>query len=166
MILRHTVKCVLCLSVRCFGPNISTKQSPRAAEHSLSHIPHLLCNPQAHYPALFRIWSQLNPVLVFPTYAVNIHLLLSSHLRVGFPSGLYPPGFATLTPCVSVLPHTCRMPCPPNSSWLHNPSNIGWAVQTVQLSWCPLHQFSHPLNSTCQLRCDLLLSFSLYLFML
>ena len=57
-------------------------------------------------------------------------LLLSSHLRLGLPSGRFPhqtPVYA------SPLPHTRYMPRPYNSSRFYHPNNIGWGVQIIQL---------------------------------
>jgi hypothetical protein len=35
-------------------------------------------------------------------------LILSTHLHLGLPSGLFPSGFPT---CIHLLPHSCYMPC-------------------------------------------------------
>ena len=51
-------------------------------------------------------------------------LILSSLLRVGLPSGLFPSGFPTQT-LYTPSHHTCYMPRPSHSSRLHHSNNIG-----------------------------------------
>jgi hypothetical protein len=56
-------------------------------------------------------------------------LILSSHLRSGLQSGLFPSGFHTKTLFAPLLsPHTCYMPCPSHSSRFNQPNNIGWGA--------------------------------------
>jgi hypothetical protein len=61
-------------------------------------------------------------------------LILSSHLHLGLPIGLFPSGLPTktlYTPLPS--PHTRYMPRPSHSSWFYYPQHIGWGVQIIQL---------------------------------
>ena len=52
-------------------------------------------------------------------------LILSSHLRLGLPSGLFPIGFPHQNPVnASSPPHTCYMPSPFHSSRFAQPNNI------------------------------------------
>ena len=52
-------------------------------------------------------------------------LILSTHLCLGLPSGLFPSGFPTKTIRHPLLPHTRHMPSPSHSSRFYHPHNIG-----------------------------------------
>jgi len=61
-------------------------------------------------------------------------LILSSHLHLGLPSGLFPSDFPTITlyrPLISPIKY--YMPCPSYSSQCYHPNNTGWAVQIIKL---------------------------------
>ena len=78
-------------------------------------------------------------------------LILSSHLSLGLPSGLFPSGFPTKTPYAPLLypPHTCYIPRPSHSSWFYHPNNIWWAVQITKLlimQFSPLPCYLVPLR--------------------
>jgi hypothetical protein len=66
-------------------------------------------------------------------------MLLSTHLRLGLPSGLFPSGFPTNILCSP--PHSCYMPCPSHPPWLDN-SNYTW--RRVQVMKLLIMQFSQP----------------------
>jgi hypothetical protein len=54
-------------------------------------------------------------------------IIISSHLRIGLPSVLFPSGFTT-TILYTPLPHMRYMTRPSHSRFYH-PNNIGWGVQ-------------------------------------
>jgi hypothetical protein len=86
---------------------------------SYSRIPQHFMEPEAslpcsqeHFtdPPIMR--SQLNPVHPTPSYISKIHLILSSHLRLGFPSGLFFLAFPQKSYMHSSSPHAYYIPCP------------------------------------------------------
>ena len=52
-------------------------------------------------------------------------LILSTHLRVGFPSGFFPPASPPRPFTSPLLTHTWYMPSPSHSSRFYHPYNIG-----------------------------------------
>jgi len=65
-------------------------------------IPNTLWNKNVHYrnhnsPPRVPIQSYINPVHAPTHYFRKINLTLTSHLRLGLPSGLFPSGFPTKT---------------------------------------------------------------------
>jgi hypothetical protein len=122
----------------CLLSNLLTytmKQSPSWEANRFSasqEIPRILWNPKVHY----RTHKRPPPVPIQSTYPHptswrNI-LILSSHLRLGLPSGLLSSDFVTST-LYTPLPHTYHMPCPSHSSRFYHPNNIGWGVQIIEL---------------------------------
>ena len=117
----------------------SMEQSPswQAKRSSASHeTPHILWNRKIHHrihksPPPVPILSQINPVHSPPphsTFLISI-LILSSHLRLGLPSCLRPPGFPTKTlyaPLLSPIRATCPVHVTlldlftPNIWWVQN----------------------------------------------
>jgi hypothetical protein len=60
-------------------------------------------------------------------------LILSSHLCLGLPSGLFPLGFPTKTLYAPLLFSTFYMPRASHSSRFNHPNNFGWGVQILKL---------------------------------
>jgi len=117
----------------------SIEQSPPWEPDQFSvnqDITRILWNPNVHYcihkclPPV-PILSRIKPVHASPSHFLQIILILSCHLRLGFPSGLFPSGFPTKT-LYTPLPHMCYMPYPSHSSQFDHPINIGWGVQIIK----------------------------------
>ena len=76
--------------------------SPNISEALLFHLltNWLLRNPDVHYrryinSPLIPIFSKIYPISMIMTYLLQIHLILSSHLWLGLPKGLFRSGFPT-----------------------------------------------------------------------
>jgi hypothetical protein len=73
-------------------------------------------------PLMDPVLSQVNPVHTTLSYFSKIHLILTSHLRLGLPSSLFPSGF----------PHACYMPWPSRHPLLNHYNYIWRIVQVVK----------------------------------
>ena len=92
-------------------------------------IPRILWNPKVHYrshkrPPPVPIPSQLHPVPTTLSHFLKIHLILSSHLRLGLPNDLFPSGFPTTTLCTP-LPSSIR------ATWPAHLILLGFITRTI-----------------------------------
>jgi len=103
--------------------------SGEANHFSASQIPRILWNPKVHYhvykcPLPVSVLSQINPLHV-PSFHFMKTILISSHLRQGLLSGIFPSSFPT-KPCMHLscplLPYVLHVP--PFSSRFNHPNNI------------------------------------------
>ena len=77
--------------------------------------------------------SPIQSIYPHPTSWRSI-LILSTHLRLGLPSGLFPYGFPHQDPIhPPILTHTRHMPSPSHSSRFYHPHSIVWGVQIIEL---------------------------------
>jgi hypothetical protein len=95
-------------------------------------IPRILWNPKVHHrihkcPQPLPILSQLDPVALRPI------LILSSHLRLGLSSGLFPSGFPPKR-CIW-LSSPISATCTAHLIFFRNdhPNITGWGIQIIQL---------------------------------
>ena len=94
--------------------------------------------PEVHY----CIHKHPPPVL-FHSTALNASLsnffrailILSSHLELGFSSGLFHSDLPTKTSFVSKMSH---IPCPSHSPWFDYQHNIWWGVRSQSFKLCSL----------------------------
>jgi hypothetical protein len=116
----------------------------------------ILWNPKVHYRVhkihlLVTILNQINPINTILSHLSKIHLILSTHLRLSLPSGLFPSGFPTnILYIYSASPHSCYMPCSSHPPWLDH-SNCTW--RRVQVMKLLIMQFSPILHHFISLRC-------------
>ena len=97
----------------------SMQQSPTWEANRFSasqEISHILWNPKAHYrfhkcPRPLPILSQINPAHNPHLTAWRSILILSSHLRLDLPSGLFLSGFLTTTLYTPLFCNICAI-CP------------------------------------------------------
>ena len=74
--------------------------------------------------------SSIQSIPSYPTSWRSV-LILSSHLHLGLPGGLFSSSFPTQTLCTSLL-SSLHSTCSAHSRFYH-PNNIGWGVQTIKL---------------------------------
>jgi hypothetical protein len=85
-----------------------------------------------HWILSWASWIQFTPSIHASLRSI---LMLSSHLHLGLPSGLFPSGIPIeiQNPInTSPLPHVCHRSHPPHSPWFKHPNNIQWRAQAVE----------------------------------
>jgi hypothetical protein len=136
----------------------SMEQSPSGEANSFAasqEIPRILCNPKVHYrihkcPPPVCILNQINPVYTLPhTTSWRSILILSSHLCIGLPSGLFPSGFPTKTLYTPLpLPHPRYMSRPSHSSrFYHTQESSIYRYKFMYSNICTV-TYVHPLPNT------------------
>ena len=117
------------------------KQSPSWEANPFSagqEIPYIVWNPKFHYQIYkcllyVLILSQISPVHVPPpSHFLNPILILSFHLHLDLPSGLFPHQNPV---CTCPVPYMRHMPYPSHSSQFDHPNNISWRVHIVNVAW-------------------------------
>jgi hypothetical protein len=93
-------------------------------------IPRHLLKPKVHYVftrALHQSlsWARWIPATTSKSISVRSILILSSHLKLGIQSCIFPKGFPINFLFISHLPHARYMPRPSHPSWFDCP-NIIW----------------------------------------
>jgi hypothetical protein len=100
-----------------------------------TELPSSLWNMKVHYrvrksPPLVPILNHINPIHTIPSYLRSI-LILSTHLRLGSPSGL-PLAFQPIYYMRFSSAHSCYISCPSHRPWLDF-NYTWWRVQVMTL---------------------------------
>jgi hypothetical protein len=101
----------------------------------IQEIPRILWNPKVHYyihkcPPPLSTLIQLNPVQPPHPTSWRPILILSLHLRLGLPSGLFPSGFLNKTLYMPV-PSQSALHAPPISFFsIYHQQNVGWEYRS------------------------------------
>jgi hypothetical protein len=95
------------------------------SQHFMEPEGSLLCSQE---PPLFPILSQINPI---QSIYLQSTLILSTHLRLGLPSGLFPSGFPTIILYAFGFPHSCYTPCSSHPPWIDHYNHFAlWGMES------------------------------------
>ena len=134
----------------------ASQEMPRIFPELEGSLPHSQEPATSPYPEP----AQSSPYPHIPTYWRYI-LILTSHLRLGLPSCLFPSGFPTKT-LYTPLVYPIRASAPPiHSSRFGHPNNVWWRLEIIKLlnMWStpllcylaplrPKYYFQHPILKT------------------
>ena len=129
----------------------SMAQSPSWA--ASQEIPRISRNPKVHYRTHKRlppvsILGQHNPVHIPTSHLLQIILILSTHLRLGLPSGLFPSGFPI---------KTLYATCPAHLTSLSSLISDTYEIQIMyRVSFCEISVTS---MQNCDMKRDILIYF-------
>jgi hypothetical protein len=110
---------------------------------AIQEFPNILWNPKLHYWSLS--WSR--SIQSIPPHPISPRsiLTLSSHLRLGLPSGLLPSGFPTKVLYAFIFPHSCYMPHLSHPLWLGEQYKL-WSSSLCSFLQPPITSFPFGLN--------------------
>jgi hypothetical protein len=75
------------------------------------------------------LYPQMNIIHILPPYFLKIYLVLSSHLRLGLPSDIFPSVYPTKILYVFLISPMCRLTtCPVRLPRFNRYNNIYWIV--------------------------------------
>jgi hypothetical protein len=88
--------------------------------------------------ALHWSLSWVRAIQYIPSHPISLRpiLILSTHLRLYFPSGLFPSGFSTNILYAFLFSAFCYLPCPSHTLWLDRSNYIRGRVQVMKLLIC------------------------------
>jgi hypothetical protein len=78
-------------------------------------------------------WATSIQSVPLHTISLRSILILSTHLRLGLPIGLFPSGFPAKSYMHSASPHSCYMSCPSHPTWLDHSNYIWKRAQVMKL---------------------------------
>jgi hypothetical protein len=107
-------------------------------------LPNILWNPKVHYrvhksPSLVLSWAK--SIQSIPPHPISLRdiSILSTHLRLGLPTGLFPSGILAKILYAFLFPHSCYISRPSHPPRLDH-SNHAW--RRIQVMKLHIMQFS------------------------